>query len=63
MSVRIRIGNRCGRIAPPLTVERKEYEPEHVRRRQQRRQCADRPQQAMTLDERLEQDLVLAEEP
>src|SRR5262245_54049919 len=54
----------CGRrrIITPLTVERQEHEPKHVGRGEQRREGANRPQQRMPRDERLEEDLVLAEE-
>ena len=53
---------RCRSRVVALAVERQEHQPEHVGRRQQRRQRADHPQERVPLDERLEQDLVLAEE-
>ncbi len=47
---------------PLVAVEREVDEPEHVGRRQQRRQHADHPQNLVAVQERLEQDLVLREE-
>ena len=46
----------------PLAVERQEHEPEHVRRREQRREDADGPEDPVAGGECLPEDLVLAEE-
>ena len=53
---------RRRRVVAPFTVERQEHQPEHVGRGQQRRERGDGPQDPVTVDSRLEQDLVLAEE-
>ena len=53
---------RRRRIVAPLAVERQKHEAEHVGRRQQRRQDADDPENLVAVRERLEEDLVLAEE-
>src|SRR5918993_1125753 len=43
------------RIEPFFPVKRQVHEPEHVGRREERRQHADAPQELMTVQERLEQ--------
>src|SRR5688572_2910801 len=48
-------------VVTSLAPEREEHETKHVGGGQQRRQRADHPQDLMTLDERLEEDFVLAE--
>ena len=50
-------------LEPFLAVEREEHQPEHVGRRQQRRQHPHHPENLVAVPEGLEEDLVLREEP